>query len=87
MNSSDIKGGPYDKLADAEKKKLFRNASYWAKRLEELAENQNLKGDEYVKASEKLYRKAQKSIEDKINAWYGRFAKNNDISFSEAQKR
>ena len=87
MNSSDIKGRPYDKLADAEKKKLFRNASYWAKRLEELAENQNLKGDEYVKTSEKLYRKAQKSIEDKINAWYGRFAKNNDISFSEAQKR
>ena len=87
MNSSDISGRPYDKLADAEKKKLFRNASYWAKRLEELAENQNLKGDEYVKASEKLYRKAQKSIEDKINAWYGRFAKNNDISFSEAQKR
>ena len=87
MNSSDISGRPYDKLADAEKKKLFRNASYWAKRLEELAENQNLKGDEYVKTSEKLYRKAQKSIEDKINAWYGRFAKNNDISFSEAQKR
>ena len=87
MNSSDISGRPYYKLADAEKKKLFRNASYWAKRLEELAENQNLKGDEYVKASEKLYRKAQKSIEDKINAWYGRFAKNNDISFSEAQKR
>ena len=87
MNSSDISGRPYDKLADTEKKKLFRNASYWAKRLEELAENQNLKGDEYVKASEKLYRKAQKSIEDKINAWYGRFAKNNDISFSEAQKR
>ncbi len=87
MNSSDISGRPYDKLADAEKKKLFRNASYWAKRIEELAENQNLKGDEYVKTSEKLFRKAQKSIEDKINAWYGRFAKNNDISFSEAQKR
>lgn len=87
MNSSDIGGRPYGKLADAEKKKLFRNASYWAKRLEKLAESQNLKGDEYVKESEKLYRKAQKSIEDKINVWYGRFAKNNDISFSEAQKR
>ena len=87
MNSSDIGSRPYGKLADAEKKKLFRNASYWAKRLEKLAESQNLKGDEYVKESDKFYRKAQKSIEDTINAWYGRFAKNNDISFSEAQKR
>ncbi len=87
MNSTDIGGRPYDKLTDVKKKKLFRNGAYWARRFEELASAQNIKGDEYVKTSEKLYRKAQKSIEDKINAWYGRFAKNNDISFAEAQKR
>lgn len=41
---------------------------------------------EYVEELEKKYRRAKQDIQEKIDAWYGRFAKNNQISMSEAKK-
>ncbi len=63
-----------------------RNKEYWQKRFKAI-ENQNhsaaLKSLAYVTLE---YEKAEKELNDKINLWYERFAKNNGLTLAEAKK-
>lgn len=63
------------------------NSEYWAQRfkiMENAIQNKSL---DYANNLEKQFNSAAKEIDDKIRAWYQRFAKNNKISFAEAQKQ
>ncbi len=62
------------------------NSEYWAqrtKRMENALQNKSL---DYANNLETQFNSAAKEIDNKIRAWYQRFAVNNKISFSEAQK-
>ncbi len=62
------------------------NPEYWAqrtKRMENALQNKSL---DYANNLETQFNNAVKEIDNKIRAWYQRFAVNNKISFSEAQK-
>ena len=60
--------------------------SYWQKRFELLEEKRNQTAKQTVQSVTPAFDKAQAQIEKEINAWYGRFAKNNEISLQEAKK-
>ncbi len=59
---------------------------YWHKRFEILEDARNKTAKETVKSITPAFDQAQAQIEKEINAWYGRFAKNNEISLQEAKK-
>lgn len=63
-----------------------KSREYWRKRFSAVEQAENDKSVEYVKELEKKYRDAEQTIQEKINAWYGRFAKNNQISMADARK-
>lgn len=65
---------------------LEKNGDYWKSRFEKIEESAVKKGSAYYDSLDKEYRKAEKAIDAKINAWYQRFANNNEISLSEARK-
>ena len=62
------------------------SSAYWQKRFQavEAMNNQTAKGT--VQAITPAFDQAQAQIEKEINAWYARFAKNNQISLLEAKK-
>ena len=64
----------------------MKNSSYWKKRFKQIEESQHRKGLQCYKDIEKQYMIAQSQLEAKINAWYQRFAKNNEISLAEAHR-
>lgn len=59
---------------------------YWQKRFEQLQESLLNKSDTYYDDLERIYKQANMDIQKEIEAWYGRFAKNNCISYSEAKR-
>lgn len=61
------------------------NAEYWKRRFKLIEEAQHQQGLQCYANIEKQYSKAQAQIEAKINAWYQRFADNNQISLVEAR--
>lgn len=64
----------------------MKNSEYWRGRfaiLEDAAHNQS---DQYLSSLEKIYHEAEISVKKEIEAWYGRFAQNNQISLTEARK-
>ena len=63
-----------------------KSRNYWRKRFESLEEAQLNKGVEYYDSLEREYKKASHIIQTEINAWYGRFALNNNISLGEAKQ-
>ena len=63
-----------------------KNREYWRKRFELLADAQFNKSAEYYNSLEAEYSKAEKAMQTQINAWYGRFAINNNISLAEAKQ-
>jgi len=65
---------------------LIKNSDYWKLRFEQLEAAQNRKGMEAYAEIEKQYRRAQKEIEARIDAWYRRFADNNGVSMAEARR-
>lgn len=65
---------------------LEKNGEYWKSRFEKIEESAVNKGAKYYDSLDKEFRKAEKAIDAKINAWYQRFANNNEISLSEARK-
>ena len=68
------------------KKSKKKNARYWAERMK-LMEDAIMDGAyKDVQNIEREYTRAIKEIDTKINAWYQRIAKNNDISFAEAKR-
>lgn len=64
----------------------MKSAEYWKKRFEQVEQSQHDIGVSAYADIEKQYRKAQRQIEGQINAWYGRFAKNNNVSLEEARR-
>lgn len=63
-----------------------RNSVYWKDRFGILEEASNKYGLECFKKIEPAFDKAQREIEKEINSWYGRFAKNNQITIEEARR-
>ena len=61
-------------------------SNYWQKRFQAVEAMQNKTAQETVQAVTPAFDQAQAQIEKEINAWYGRFAKNNQISLQEAKK-
>ena len=64
----------------------MKNAEYWRARFAILEEAAHKQSDRYLQSLEELYLEAQLSVQKEIEAWYGRFAVNNQISLSDARK-
>lgn len=64
----------------------MKNSEYWQERFKQLEEAQNRLAQMSFKEIEAQYRAAQRELEGKINTWYQRIAKNNNISMAEARK-
>lgn len=64
----------------------MKNGAYWEKRFKQIEESQHQQGLRYYADIEKQYLAAQRQMEAKINAWYQRFSKNNEISLVEARR-
>lgn len=64
----------------------MKNSQYWQKRIDEIAKLQYDKADEAEKELIKAYQRADKYIEERINLYYARYAKENDISLAESKK-
>lgn len=64
----------------------MKNGEYWAARFKALEETRYRSDKELLNETEKLYAQAKKEIEEKIAYWYTKFAKNNQISMSEAKR-
>ena len=63
-----------------------RSSAYWKKRFEQIEQAQHQTGAQAYAEIEAQYRKAQRQIEQQINAWYGRFATNNGVTLQEARR-
>jgi SPP1 gp7 family putative phage head morphogenesis protein len=61
-------------------------SNYWQKRFQAVEAMNNKTAKQTVQSVAPAFDKAQAQIEKEINAWYGRFAKNNQISLQEAKK-
>ena len=64
----------------------MKNGAYWKKRFKQIEESQHQQGLRCYVDIEKQYLSAQRQMEAKINAWYQRFANNNEISLVEARR-
>ena len=64
----------------------MKSKSYWQKRFEFLENQRNKTASQTVKSVTPAFDQAQAQIDKEINAWYSRFAANNEISLSEAKK-
>ena len=63
-----------------------RTAAYWKKRFEALEAASNRYGQQTFSQIEPAFDAAQRQIQGQIEAWYGRFATNNQITMQEARK-
>lgn len=64
----------------------MKNSDYWAQRFRLLNDALQDKSYSYTKNLEKQYNSAIADIDKQMRAWYQRFAKNNAISYADAQK-
>lgn len=62
------------------------NNDYWKKRMESIEEMSHKKGMAYTSHIDKQFRLAEKRINQKIEYWYARIAKNNEVSLSAAKE-
>ena len=65
----------------------MKNADYWRRRFEILEDAQNKDATKLLGDIERHFNQAQKTLDDQIYSWYGRFADNNEISLVDARKR
>lgn len=65
----------------------MRNAEYWKIRFVELEEASNRYGLDTYAQIEPTFDSAQRKIQKEIEAWYGRYARNNGITMQEARKQ
>ena len=61
-------------------------SEYWQKRFQAVEDMNNKSARKTVQSITPAFDKAQAQIEKEINAWYARFAKNNQIDLVEAKK-
>lgn len=64
----------------------MRSADYWKTRSEQIAKRQHRKADRYVADLSREYARAMQTVQRDIEAFYGRFAENNEIDLAEARK-
>ena len=64
----------------------MKNRNYWKERSEELEKASHDRGASYFSQLQQQYDIASQKIQDDVNKWYARFAKNNEISMQEARK-
>ena len=60
--------------------------SYWEDRFKQLEKATHSYGQKVFREIEDVFRDAEIKIQKEIEAWYGRFAKNNDMTMLEAKK-
>lgn len=65
---------------------MSKSESYWKKRFQALEDASNTYGQQTFMKIEPAFDKAQRTIQSEIESWYGRFAKNNNITMQEARK-
>lgn len=65
---------------------MNNTAEYWRGRFSILEDAAHREAEQTVHDIEEMYLDAQRSVQKEIEAWYGRFAKNNQISLSDARK-
>ena len=64
----------------------MRNADYWRGRFSILEDSAHREAQRTIQDMEELYLDAQRSVQKEIESWYARFAVNNQISLTDAQK-
>lgn len=64
----------------------MKNADYWRGRFSILEDTTFKRSEQSIRAIEEMYMEAQRSVQKEIEAWYGRFAVNNQISLADARK-
>lgn len=64
----------------------MKNSEYWKKRFVEMEEATHQTSVKKTMDIQEQFDKSQKIIEEKINAWYQRYADNNNMSLLEARK-
>lgn len=64
----------------------MKSVEYWAKRSEQIAARQFKRADDYDQEQRREYERATMSIKRDIEAFYARFAKNNEIDMAEVRK-
>lgn len=64
-----------------------KSAAYWQKRFLDIEAASNAYGMETIRQIEPAFAAAQKQIQKEIEAWYGRYAKNNQVSMEIAKKQ
>lgn len=64
----------------------MKNADYWRGRFSILEDTAFKQSEQSIQAVEQMYLEAQRSVQKEIEAWYGRFAVNNQISLADARK-
>ena len=64
---------------------MAKNAKYWQKRFEAIEALTNQSEEQTVQFLNTEFTRAEKQLREQIEAWYGRFAKNNNISLADAQ--
>lgn len=62
------------------------HSKYWSQRFDQIEQSANNKSTKYIRSLEKKYTAAASEIDTKINAWYRRIAKNNNVSMTEAKR-
>lgn len=67
-------------------KKTKKSSKYWKDRFLKLEEASNRYGQDAFREIEPAFDSAQRQIQNEIEKWYYRFAKNNQISIEEAKK-
>lgn len=67
-------------------KNFQNNANYWKKRFEVMEQTKFDQASFFNLKIEEKYLKAQRELDNKIYAWYKRFAVNNNISMADAKK-
>lgn len=65
---------------------MAKGSNYWQKRFQAVEAMNNKTAKETVRSVTPAFDQAQAQIEKEINAWYARFATNNQITLQEAKK-
>ena len=63
-----------------------KSSSYWQGRFDQVEQAANNKAVKHTKQLDKKYKAAMQEIDTKINSWYARIAKNNEITVEDARK-
>ncbi|UNI72489.1 MAG: minor capsid protein [Chaetfec virus UA24_244] len=65
---------------------MGKNADYWRGRFSILKDAAFNQSEQTIQSVERMYIDAQLSVQKELEAWYGRFAANNQISLADARK-